>query len=68
MRKSQTKRVEGNDERREFGKELSAASRVLFEIDKLGEVMIQVFDAQNLLKYTIFGSMEDWDITEYVEE
>lgn len=68
MRKSQVKRVEGNDERREFGKELTDAKQVSFEIDKHGDVMIQVFDDQNLLKYVMHGSMVDWDINEYVEK
>ena len=68
MRTSQTKRIEGNDERGEFGKELTKASQVVFDIDKNGDVMIQVFDDVPLLKYVIYGSMVDWDISEYLEK
>lgn len=67
MRNSQIKRVDGNDERREFGKKLSKASSVVFDIDKNGDVMIQAFDEEQLLKYVIHGSMVGWDIHEYVE-
>jgi hypothetical protein len=69
MRKPQVKKVEDNDDRRDFGRELSqASSRVSFDIDKHGDVMIKIFDRQHLLKYVMHGSMVDWDIVEYVEE